>query len=199
MSSTSQIIVVSVLTLGLLACTDSVTRFEDFGDRVVDGGVAAPEPDAAPLIEVPNINGTFLLGLAAVISPEPPFQFLADVELDGNTVTISLRGLDRFTRMLVDAPPLAAAGVPVDVTGRFEAVLQGEIPGDANVLTGSTLTVDVTLIGRIRSEDLFCGDANGMILAPIELDIAGSTIGAIRVEDGMVGDQLPDPLSACPE
>lgn len=202
MSSTSQILIVSVLAMGLLACTDSVTRFEDFGDRVVDGGAPEPENDAQVLEDLPDISGTFLVALAAVIAPDPPFQFLAQIELDDtdNTVDITLTGLGRYDRMPVQGgEPLRALDVPVDNTGKFEAPLVGEIPGDANVITGSDLEVDVVLVGRIMDENAFCGEATGMILRPIELDIAGSTVGAKRVEAGMVGDQLPEPLSACPQ
>ena len=95
---------------------------------------------------------------------------------------------------------LAAASRPAVIDIREpDEWAKGIIPGAANVITGNELTVDVVLVGRIQTQDLFCGDAMGMILKPIVLDIAGSTVGAVRVEPGMVGDDLPPPVSACPE
>jgi len=195
---TAPSLALSFAAFALLGCTDSLSRYEDFGERLVDAGAVVDEPDAEALEELPDVNGTFLLGLAAVIAPDPPFQFLAELELDGRAVTISLTGLGRYDRMPVEGDPLVAENVPVDATGQFEANFQGEIPGDANVITGSTLTVDVTLIGRLQSPDMFCGEATGMILEPIELDIAGSTVGALRVEPGVVGEALPTPMADCP-
>ncbi len=182
------------------ACTDSLSRFQDFENRVVDAGVD-PDFDAEVIEVIPDVTGTFLLGLGAVIAPDPPFQFIADIDLeqdeDGATVDLELTALHRFDRVPI-GDPLVAKNVPVDETGKFEAAFEGIVPGDANPVTGSELTIDVTVIGRIRSKDMFCGEANGMILRPVMLDIAGSTIGAIRIEAGMEGEQLPPPLADCP-
>jgi len=196
--STSQIAILALLAIGLSACVDSVARFEAFDERIPDAAPPVPEPDAEILLNIPDISGTFLFALAAVIAPDPPFQFIADIQINGNTLDISLTGLDRYDRSVVPGDFLGATDVPIDETGRFEVPIVGVIPGDANVVSGSDLTVDLVLIGRIRDENTFCGDATGMILKPLELDIVGSTIGGIRIESGISGDDLPAPLVACP-
>ena len=157
-----------------------------------------PEPDAAILANLPDVSGTHLFALAAVIAPDPPFLFTAEYELVGDKLTISMVGMHRIRRTLVDMEPLVSSDNTVDETGAFEARFQGIIAGDANVVSGSELTIDMTLHGRIVDEDIVCGDATGWILSPIELDVTGSTFGSLRMEPPVEGDDLPTPVTECP-
>jgi hypothetical protein len=182
------------------ACADPVGRYEEHAERVLDAGSA--RVDATPLAELPDITGSFLIGMSAAVAPEPPFQFLGVAELvahpDGTgTVQLSLTALGVTDRMPIGDAILS--DVPVSTGGQFEAVFAGTLPAAANPVIPSDVVVEGELLLTIHSADLFCGEVVGQVTSPVIVDLAGSTVGAVRVPQGTVGGDLPDTVvSACP-
>lgn len=155
-----------------------------------------------------DVNGTFLLALAAVIAPETPLQFFATVtftpEGEGGTIAMNLQplSLDQLATTVPREPVGESLDIgPVAVTagGSFELPILDPVmvTGAANPITGSDIVATLNLSGSIQSEDIFCGTVTGMVTAPLMLDLAGSTFAAVRVPSV---DMLPgDPItSLCP-
>lgn len=191
---------ISFSGLGLAACVDARQSYDDFGDRVID---AAARPDARGVDTIPDVTGQFYLAIRPAPTPSLPFQYIADVEIelgpgDGATIDLTLVHLDRDTREPV-GDPQTAADVEVSASGQFTAEFPDVVvPARANPVTGQELLSDVTLVGELRTKDLFCGIANGEVKSPIQLSLDGSTFGAIRIEPGTTGDDLPELLGECP-
>jgi hypothetical protein len=191
--------VVILAALVFPGCVDPKGNFDDFSDRVVD---AAARPDAPPIGEIPDVTGEFYLSLSPAPTPTLLFRYIATTVLEegpsGYTIDLSLQPLDRDTLEPVGDPQISD-DVPVSEAGTFEAYFPDTIiPGRANPVSGQTLTADVTLVGQLRNEDLYCGDADGMVKSPLTLALDGSTFAAIRVEEGTTGTDLPEPVAQCP-
>lgn len=192
--------VVTVAAFGFSGgCVDPGGTFDDFQERVVD---AASRPDARSIDEIPDVTGEFYMGLRPGPTPSLPFRFLATTVLhqdaSGATLDLSMLSLDRETFEPVGAPN-AVEGVVVSDSGEFTAVfIDVVIPARANPVSGQELTADVTLIGQLRTEDLYCGDAEGMVNSPFTLSLDGSTFAAIRVAPGTTGMDLPELVGECP-
>lgn len=196
----------SVLVLSLAittGCFDPHGRFEEFGDRLIDAGPTAPTPDAAPLEELPDVTGRFLIGLSTTVAPDLPLRFVFANELtmgpDGTaTLTTRIQPL-----AVADGMPVGDEIVietPVNSAGEFQVVLSPvNVPGAANPITGSPIEANVTLAGRILSEDRYCGTVPaGTVLKPVMLDVSGSTWSGFRIADDMIGGNLPPVEKECP-
>lgn len=155
-----------------------------------------------------DINGTFLLALAAVIAPEFPLQFYATVTFTpdgvGGSVALELQplSLDPQTTTTPRQPvgdSLMVGPAMVNAAGTFDLPITEPVmvTGMANPITGSDIVATLNLAATIQSEDLFCGTVTGAVTSPLELDLAGSTFAAVRVPSV---DMLPvDPITvACP-
>lgn len=155
-----------------------------------------------------DINGEFLLALAAVIAPETPLQFYTTVVFtpspEGGTVTLSLQplSLDVLGTTMPREPvgdPLELGPVDVTAAGTFELPIADPVmvTGAANPITGSDIVATLNLTASIQSEDIFCGTVTGMVTAPLMLDLLGSTFAATRVTglDALPGDPIP---TVCP-
>ncbi len=167
----------------------------------VDAGavVDAPPVDAALL------DAEFLLAVGVVVAPDPPMLFLATISPEyehatgAQVVDMTLSPLHRFDRTPLPGADLPTGAVGIGASGAFELMyLNVVVPGDANPITGSTLTLDMTLDGQFTSSDFYCGTVSGSIKEPTVLDLAGSTFAAVRVEPGTVGQDLPTPVASCP-
>jgi hypothetical protein len=192
---------ISFSGLTLAACVDARQSYDDFGDRIID---AAARPDARGVDTIPDVTGQFYLVIRPAPTPSLPFQYIADVELefgpgdDGATISLTMIHLDRDTREPV-GDSQTAADVQVSASGEFTAEFPDVVvPARANAATGQQLLADVTLVGELRTEDLFCGIANGAVKSPIQLSLDDSTFGAIRITPGTTGDDLPEMLGECP-
>jgi hypothetical protein len=189
-------------SLGLVGCVDPGQRFDDFNSRIVDGGAGAGT-DAPAFDTLPDITGHFYVAMDPDPVPGAIFHLLAEVRFTDNgdgtgSADFSLQPLHKDDRTPV-GDPLVSEGVVVDATGRFDAPFAGDIDGQANPATGSTLTVELVLAGAILDENVWCGVVNGRITQPLILPLDGSTFAAIRVEAGTEGDALPEPAVTCPE
>lgn len=155
-----------------------------------------------------DVNGEFLLALAAVILPATPLQFAATVTFtptpDGGTIEMILQplslevGATTMPRLPV-GEALTIGPVPVNAGGSFELPIMEPVTvtGAANPITGADIVATLNLSGSIQSADLFCGTVTGAVTEPLDLDLMGSTFAAVRIT-GI--DMLPgDPIaSACP-
>ena len=71
-----------LLVVGTGGCVDTQGRYDDFINRIPD---AAEVPDAPILVEVPDINGRFLLSLSPIIAPDLIMRFIMV-----NTMNVSI-------------------------------------------------------------------------------------------------------------
>ena len=217
------------LACALCACVDPAGRFDDFKERVYDAEVVesidASELDEIPDVTgtflfslAPYLDPDQPFQFIADVT--------LTAGDDGAALDLSVQPLHVEGRAPPEddltpvGDPLAATGVEVQTTGEFEAVFAALpdpedpedcmpppdapaiLPGEANGLSGSRLEVAVSMRGEIRSENLFCGEAVGYVLNLGCLDLStspGSTFAAIRVDDGTIGTDLPDPVTACPD
>lgn len=195
------------------ACVDVGERFDEFGARVIDADTTRLDGDI--LDEIPDVNGQFYLSISPVIAPASLLQFISDVEMTMNedgTATLNLSfqplcaregdgeencGEDYLTPI---GDVIVVNGVTVQLTGGFVAFLEGAtVPGKANPISGAQITGDIRLLGFLKTEDLFCGDVDGMLAEPIpNLNLEGSTFGAVRIAEGTLGEDLPEPVFECP-
>jgi hypothetical protein len=151
---------------------------------------AAPTFDAPMLDVIPDVSGTFLIGLTNdLLAGTMPIRFLSTqtVVNTGGTykVTLSFQPLDKTTLLPVGTPANFPE-VTVGQTGEFTVALPGElvIPAEADTLTQAAIVSNgVVVHGRITSEDNHCGTLEGNVTAPIPADLAAqhTTYGAIRV------------------
>ena len=159
-----------------------------------------------------DVTGTFLFALDTVVQPGTPLQFIATTTFTpdgaGGTIGFDLQPLS-LEQGSVTTPRepvgdlINVEPVPVDEGGSFEIGSLGTlmVTGMANPITGSDIVAEVSLTGNILSEDIYCGQAAGMVTEPLPLELAGSTFAALRI-DATDPASLPDEntiLLRCPE
>jgi hypothetical protein len=198
--SPAAVLLVTAVSLGAIACVDPAKRFQEFNERIIDAGARI---DAAPIDVIPDITGEFYLAVAPDPFPGATFHFVSTGTLtrtgDGlATVIFSHHPLDARTRVRV-GDPMVTDEATVDRNGQFSASFGGMVDGRANEVTGSELTVAITFHSTILTEDVWCGVVAGGILSPLSLPLDGSPFGAVRIAPGTIGDDLPDPVTDCPE
>jgi hypothetical protein len=194
---------VLILACAATGCVSPRDRFDEFGARVIDATLA-DRPEGA----FADITGEFLVGVATTLDPSLPLLFLAtiDVEIDNGTGT----GTGQFEFQPLEASrcpgndglvpvgdPFAIPDVEIEEDGGFQAGFTGMLPGEANNVSCSTVRVEITFDAVIRSTEVWCGLIMGRVVTT-NTSINGSTFGAIRIEPGTLGDDLPDPLLQCP-
>lgn len=203
-------LLVAVALVALTGCPspDAPGKYDDFIDQTEEEREDAANVKMDQGGALADVNGDFLLALAAVIAPETPLQFYATVTFtpstDGGMLQMNLQplSLDVLATTVPRQPvgdSLELQAVPVNATGGFELPITEPVmvTGMANPITGSDIVATLNLSGTIQSEDLFCGTVTGMVTAPLMLDLTGSTFAAVRVPSV---DMLPgDPITAaCP-
>ncbi len=187
-------------------------RYDGFVDKTQDirDDAATVKMDIGGSLA--DVTGTFHFSLAAIVAETTPLQFIATTtftadEAGGGTLDIDLQPLS--LNVLATTEPREFVGdvvsisFPVDESGAFEADL-GElaVTGAANPITGSDIVATLSLQGAIQDENVYCGNAGGMVTVPANIDLTGSSFAAIRIdpEDAMNPAALPDPpVGACPE
>src|SRR5262245_50227458 len=198
-------VALAVLLLG--GCPDPAGELQAFVERLPDATVVVMAD--APVVDVvPDVSGPFLSGLPNdLLSASGPIRFLSTqtVDMSGGMykVTLSFQPLDKTTYLPVGDP---AAFPPVMVsktTGEFDVSLSGmlTIPAAANTLLPAPIVAqNVQVHGRIVSKDRHCGTLTGMVTMPVPADLAvvHTTYGAIRVDPGTTGTNLPPPEIKCP-
>ncbi len=187
----SKLLLIAVLLLTILGgCPDPQARFDDFARRVPD---AAHEVhiDAMPLPSLPDVNGDFLMGMSVPISPDQWLRFHVHDTLVANTdgtgtITMSIQPLSAMDHVTLVGPALVPPAADVNIAGEFDVEFTDVvIPGAANPITGSDVTVTLTLHGQIRTQDLVCGDVPvGNITMPVMLSAVGTTWSQVRIPAG---------------
>jgi hypothetical protein len=89
--------------------------------------------------------------------------------------------------------PLVYDDIAIDVDGNFE-IDMGDVmvTGMANPVTGSDIEANLVVTGKILDVDTMCGELSGMLMSPLEFDLAGSTFAASRLaDDGSDPTTLP--------
>lgn len=205
----------SVLGLAVLTgcpSPDVEGRYDGFVDKTQDirDDAASVKMDIGGSLA--DVTGTFHFSLAAIVAETTPLQFIATTTFTadpagGGTLDIELQPLS--LDVLATTEPREFVGdvvsisFPVDESGAFEADL-GElaVTGAANPITGSDIVATLSLQGAIQDENVYCGNAGGMVTVPANIDLTGSSFAAIRInpEDATNPAALPDPpVGACPE
>lgn len=196
----------AVTSVFAFACVDPDKQFDEFADRVVDAG---PPQGGCPA-EYFAADGDFLLAIQTSL-PGDPLRLIVTatstpLASGGGTVDLTFQpliyeGCKAGMGGLPAGDPLPpVTDVPVAQDGTFE-VMQADVttPGDANPLTCTDILADIQFIGCTKSEDLICGDVDGMVKQPLMLPLTGSTFGAIKIETGARGDaNLPEVVASCP-
>jgi hypothetical protein len=172
--------------------TETGTGDGDSGDGDGDGGL-------------PDLNGTFLFALETSLGPDLPLQFVTTIEnmvvaTDGTGATadftfrpLSLEQMQTLTPRECLDETLTFEGVQFDAEGNF-MIDMGLVmtSGEANPVTGSDIEATLTVLGHIVHDDAMCGELEGMLMSPLEFNLAGSTFGALRLEDdGCTPETLP--------
>ncbi|GMV40525.1 MAG: hypothetical protein AMXMBFR64_22410 [Myxococcales bacterium] len=191
--------------LSLSGCPDPEGRYEEFVKNThALRDISEPDTGAGTLTDV---NGTFLLGIAPVISPTSVLQFTTvvtwtpnDDPTTGGKLKFDLQPIQvapgQVTREPVGGIIVGNADVAAD--GSFEMDLgEQDVTGLANPISGSDITATLKLKGKIRDSDTLCGTVEGDVTAPIQVGLNGSTFGMTRIESTAAAD-LPEPLGACP-
>ena len=175
---------------------------------VSDASTGDPGETATTASEMDDeISGTYLLAVAASISPATPLQYIATVtynpELDAMGIELQALSLD-IGQTTTPREPVGAPGyldgVPVSIGGGFTLDLSGiEVPGAANPITGSDIVAgDLVLQGTVRTPDLWCGTASGAITVPADIDLTGSTFAAVRIQATDPASLPTEIQAACP-
>jgi hypothetical protein len=178
-----------ILLLLCGGCPDPQARFNDFANRVPDA-MPMEHIDAAPLNMLPDVSGKFLMGFAATIAPDQPLQFYMTNTLvknpDGTgTFTTAVQPLAVADHMPA-GPLLTPPPATVNTAGEFDLTVDNTvIPGAANPITGTDITVTIIMHGAIQSADLICGDVPmGNITKPVMLSAVGTTWVGQRIPAG---------------
>ena len=191
-----------------VGCVDPGKLFSDYDERVVDAGkqVIAGGCNGG---EIPALGGEYYLALSPVVAQDALLELIVTTELD-LTVDPALLSLtfqalctqeDQCTVGQPIGDPHVETGIEVNTECGFEANIESIIiAGGANTLSGSEIDGELQLLGNLQSEEFYCGIVNGIAKvgsAPIPID--NSTFGAVRVPNGTLGDDLPEPVAACPD
>jgi hypothetical protein len=173
---------------------DSETGDGDPGDGDGDG-------DAG----IPDMTGTFLFALETSLGPDLPLQFATEISnmviaddgtgatADFTFIPLSLaQGETLIPRACLDET-LTYEGVVFDADGNFQIDMgYVMVSGEANPISGFDIEALLNVIGHIEHPDAMCGELEGMVVNPLVFDLAGSTFGAIRLDnDGCAAGTLP--------
>ena len=206
MNRTLTIVLLFVTLLAACASPDTEARYNEFADATAEARLVDTNTGEGVVID---FSGTFLLSLSTVVDPEKPIYFdtTVAVDTDAQTIDLSFQALTADVDAAGDprddardpvGDAIIAEDVPYNDDGTFVAEL-GEVTmvGDANAVTFRDIVATLTLTGRVDSEDFFCGSVAGDVTIPLPIPLAGSTFGAVRVDDGnFVG--VTDSPYACP-
>jgi len=204
------------LALSLTACPNPEARFDEFLDRTEDERMSAEETggdgDGDPTGDgdgdgpatLPDMTGTFLFALETSLGPDLPLQFVTTIDMmvnedgSGGTADLSFQplSLDQGETLMPRefvGEPLVYEGVEFDADGNYELDMGlVMVTGAANPVTGSDIEATLLVMGGISHVNALCGEITGMLMSPLEFDLAGSSWAAIRLmDDGSDPGALP--------
>ncbi|MGB1698415.1 MAG: hypothetical protein ACPHRO_00585 [Nannocystaceae bacterium] len=167
---------------------DGEGQDDEHGDGDGDGDVDPVWSCDGPGCQGCDLTGTHLLGFKTPLGPNLPLQFIVTVDAAGDTVDFEFQPLSLDIGSF-DTPrepvgdSLIYSAVPV-VDGQFMLDLGSvTIPAAANPISGGDIVANISMSGRVLSNDRWAGEVSGQISAPVNADLAGSTFAVIRLED----------------
>jgi len=192
-----------LVTLSLAGCPDTQGSFDDFvarWQRTHPAGFDAGLEDAGPCAPPApgELTGQFIFALSAVVAPDTPILFLADVssvpDANGTALTIGFQPLSAADRTTPVGSPVSVGPFPIAADGAFQAALPPlVVAAEANPITGAEIEAQVTLNARIcGAGDFYCGTVSGRVSRPIDLDLSGSTFAMERVSGALPAQPLID-------
>ncbi len=136
----------------------------------------------------------YLLALMTSLGPNTPLQFVLTVDWMfaadcASVATFSFQPLSldvgsTTTPREFVGDPLVFPDIGFDAMGNFEIDMGVVmVTGIANPITGSDITASLLVSGHVVHVDALCGDITGMLMSPLQYDLAGSTFAAIRLAD----------------
>ena len=189
-----------LLTGTAIGCGTPTERYEDFIGRDVrsnEVNTGHLDPDGCTLPTPEQITGEWRLAVAtAKLTGKKPTLTVLDITAqwldpeikDTLEVTLAAQSIDAKdweTRVGDPIPPDT-----VETGSEFEIVLERQLlPGEANpLLYGTPIESEVILKGQLCQENILegedrlttmCGEAGGNVFSPLEIDLTGSTYGAV--------------------
>jgi hypothetical protein len=178
---------------------------------VGDPDAAEAEPDAAPPIE----GDQFLLGILLTVEDSPfgdlsgVSRVIATVALDGATADFNLQPVvapecpDAGESGQPIGPPTVVTDVAVGVDGSFEfdvaeAVFTQGSAGIPQLCTLGDIVAQLTVTGQVQVAGP-CGVVAGTSISPVPGLVVTGTFGAVAIDNGTVGDDLPEAVTDCPK
>ncbi|MBV72260.1 MAG: hypothetical protein CMH52_13120 [Myxococcales bacterium] len=128
------------------------------------------------------LNGGITLGLRIEIRPAegetgmPPKRVEARFWLEENPF---------------DMDPVVTTVADIGDDGRFVIIADPLELGPETLGSPSTVAARVELHGQAIDNDQWCGIVFGNVVSPLNLNLEGSTFGAIRLTDGLTSDSVP--------
>ncbi len=151
-----------------------------------------PRPDLGGM---QDIDGTYLLAVAAIIDPGHPLQYIARVQVSGGTMQLVLQPLSLAIGSTTEprqpyGDPVAYEGILVE--GGCFTLDMGLVTaaGATNPITGSDITTTLVLEGCFEGTFL-CGTVSGFVSQPLQLDLTGSTFAAVEANPSMLPVEFP--------
>ncbi len=146
-------------------------------------------------------TGDYFLSLAPVFYPSQTLIFRAHLEVQGDTVDLTLQPLAKETGADVGGGAWQAHDASIDAQGRFTATFERQfLPLESfPLLEDPFLSLDgLVFRGALTSADAFCGSISGVAqvygTSPADrIDLEGSTFGAGRIVAGV----NPPPTVGC--
>jgi hypothetical protein len=157
----------------------------------------AVPPDAQWSPPDPDISGEALVALHPAAIPEPYLVYFratyamragpnGTAQIDATLQPLSYETFEPV------GEPFVSTDLLVDAHDGFALDLDGILPGAANPITGTDVTLDANLHATVRTADFACGTVLGTAGV---LPLDGSTFGSVRIPDDQT---LPAPIFACP-
>lgn len=180
-----------LLFVAATGCVNARDEFVDYSDRLIDAG---PPIDAPIVSNIPDVTGEWLM----TARPDLPQDFLmyfhgsftyTPVTENTGTFDANIIALNYQTFEEV-GDPFVGADLPVGEDASFTGPLVGNLQGEANPISGSTIFLDAGYNGTIITADFICGTVFG---TGASLNLEGSTWAAVRI----TGDELPEAKWRC--
>jgi hypothetical protein len=192
------------------AGTEADASVDEPDAAAAEPDAAAGEPDAAPPIE----GDQFLLGILLTVEDSPfgdlsgVSRVIATVALDGATADFNLQPVvapecpDAGDSGQPVGPATIVTDVPIGVDGTFdfnveEAVFGQGSAGIPQLCTLGNIVAQLQVTGQIQKVGP-CGEVEGTSIAPVPGLVVTGTFGGVAIENGTVGDDLPEAVLTCP-
>jgi hypothetical protein len=141
------------------------------------------------------IDGTYLLAVATIVDPGHPLQYFVRAQVVNGVMHVVMQPLSldigsTTAPRMAYGDPLVYGGIPVEA-GCF-TIDMGEVfaAGATNPITGSDLTATIVLNGCFEGTS-WCGNVEGQVSMPLQLDLTGSTFAATEAGFSMLPVDFP--------